>query len=67
MSRRPLDSLNRRPLEIVSVQASALCNSGEHSRADLLVIVECEYDVGPVRAFERAVRAGLAFDSPPNA
>ena len=48
-------------LQIFWRQARAFRNSGQHSRTDLLVIVECKDKVWPIRSRERLVRAGLSF------
>mgnify|MGYP006205890427 CR=1 FL=1 len=39
-------------------------NPGQHSGTDLLVIVEGEHEIGPVRMREGAVGATLALDLP---
>lgn len=51
-------------LQILWLQAGAFGNSGEHLRPDFLVVVECEYEVGPGGPRQDAVGATFALDGP---
>jgi hypothetical protein len=53
-------------LKIVWGQSGSLRDSGEHDRANFLIIVEREDEVGPPFARERAVGAGLSLWFPPD-
>ena len=64
--RRPLTGTNNGMvrLEIFWGQTGSLRDSGEHLRPDLLVVVEREHEVVPIRTSQCAMRAGLAFQLP---
>ncbi len=44
-----------------------LGNPRQHARADLVAVVEREHNIGPAIAFEREMRAALAFHAPADA
>ncbi len=39
-------------------------DSCEHAGANFVAIMEREYEVGPVRAFQDSMRTTLSFDAP---
>lgn len=51
-------------LEVVGCQIGDLGDSSQHSRADLLIVVEGEDDIRFVSFGQGAMGAGLAFDRP---
>jgi hypothetical protein len=52
--------------KIFETQAGVLGNPGEHSAAKFIVIVKGKHEIRPALSRQRSVRAGLAFQSPPN-
>src|ERR1700730_10372700 len=50
--------------EIFRSQTSSLGDSGQHLRADFLIVVERKDEVSPGRAAKRSVRTGLPFQLP---
>lgn len=62
MARAPQPGVASRPnercrtdLQISGLKTRVLGNTAEHPRPDLLAIVECEHEVGPVLSGERPV------------
>src|SRR5512140_3386369 len=53
--------------EIAWGQPSMLRNSRQHLRANLLAVMEGEYEIGPSIPGKRAVRARLPLEPPPDA
>ena len=53
-------------LQVLRSKAGVLCNARQHSWADLLAVVEGEHIIGVALAPERAMRARLPFDLPPD-
>lgn len=51
-------------LEVFWPQPRALCNPSKHTRTDLLTVMKCEHEVGPVDSGHRAMGAGLSLDRP---
>ena len=51
-------------LQIFRPQARVFGDSRQHTWAEFFTVVECEHEVRPAFAGERAVQAGLALELP---
>lgn len=60
------DELIDLELEVFRTQSRAFRYAREHARADFVAVLKCEYEIGPIRSSERAVRARLSFERPAN-